>query len=308
MRWVRRYSRLGEHGAVWLALAGAAARWSTGRAGGAGCARPRRSARPTPRSTSIKLAIGRQRPVGRGPAAPDGHAHRPLVPVLALDVVVRRRARVRRAVPGAPLYCAAAAMALSRLYLGVHYPSDVAAGRGARHARSGASADDEGRHRRDAQRRQVLAVQRALAGGRRGGQLPVHDDRAERRRRAGAPTSASTRWRATVGASNIVPDTIEFHDIAGLVAGAHKGEGLGNKFLANIRETDAMLHVVRAHDDANVIHPEGRVDPAARHRDDRDRAALADLEQAERRHARVVRDARSRRPRGGRRGGVAARR
>src|ERR1700754_4669410 len=67
----------------------------------------------------------------------------------------------------------------------------------------------------------------------------------------------------TVGASKVVPDTIAFHDIAGLVAGAHRGEGLGNKFLANIRETDALLHVVRAHNDANVIHPEGRVDPGA---------------------------------------------
>ena len=53
----------------------------------------------------------------------------------------------------------------------------------------------------------------------------------------------------TVGASNLVPDTIDFHDIAGLVAGAHKGEGLGNQFLANIRETDALLHVVRCHGD-----------------------------------------------------------
>ena len=50
-------------------------------------------------------------------------------------------------------------------------------------------------------------------------------------------------------ASKIVPDTIAFHDIAGLVAGAHKGEGLGNQFLANIRETDAIVHVVRAHND-----------------------------------------------------------
>src|SRR3712207_5007448 len=66
---------------------------------------------------------------------------------------------------------------------------------------------------------------------------------------------------ATVRASNVVPDTIEFHDIAGLVAGAHKGEGLGNQFLANIRETDALLHVVRVHEDPNVVHPEGRVDP-----------------------------------------------
>ncbi len=62
-------------------------------------------------------------------------------------------------------------------------------------------------------------------------------------------------------------DTIDFHDIAGLVAGAHKGEGLGNKFLANIRETDAIVHVVRAHHDDSVIHSEGRVDPARRHRD-----------------------------------------
>jgi ribosome-binding ATPase len=96
-----------------------------------------------------------------------------------------------------------------------------------------------------------------------------------------------------VGASNIVWDTIEFHDIAGLVAGAHQGEGLGNKFLANIRETDALLHVVRAHHDDNVIHPEGRVDPAADMETIETELVYADLESAERRHARVVRDARS---------------
>ena len=97
----------------------------------------------------------------------------------------------------------------------------------------------------------------------------------------------------TVGASNVVPDTIEFHDIAGLVAGAHKGEGLGNQFLANIRETDALLHVVRAHHDENVIHPEGRVDPVADIETIETELIYADLEQAERRHARVVRTARS---------------
>jgi ribosome-binding ATPase len=96
----------------------------------------------------------------------------------------------------------------------------------------------------------------------------------------------------TVGASSIVPDTIEFHDIAGLVRGAHEGEGLGNKFLANIRETDALLHVVRAHGDDNVIHPEGRVDPAADIETIDTELIFADLEQAERRHARVVREAR----------------
>jgi len=98
---------------------------------------------------------------------------------------------------------------------------------------------------------------------------------------------------ATVGASPVVPDTIEFHDIAGLVAGAHRGEGLGNQFLANIRETDALLHVVRAHHDEGVVHPEGRVDPAADMETIETELIYADLEQAERRHARLVRDARS---------------
>jgi GTP-binding protein YchF len=110
--------------------------------------------------------------------------------------------------------------------------------------------------------------------------VPVHDERLD----------AVAR---TVGASSIVPDTIEFHDIAGLVAGAHQGEGLGNKFLANIRETDALLHVVRVHEDPNVIHPEGRVDPAADMETIETELVYADLESAERRHARVVRDARS---------------
>ncbi len=97
---------------------------------------------------------------------------------------------------------------------------------------------------------------------------------------------------ATVGASEIVWDTIDFHDIAGLVAGAHKGEGLGNRFLANIRETDAILHVVRAHGDENVIHPEGRVDPLADVETIETELVLADLEQAERRVERVAKQAR----------------
>jgi GTP-binding protein YchF len=97
----------------------------------------------------------------------------------------------------------------------------------------------------------------------------------------------------TVGASDVVPDTIQVHDIAGLVRGAHEGEGLGNQFLANIRETDAILHVVRAHQDPNVIHPEGGVDPARDIDTIETELIFADLEQAERRHARVVRDARS---------------
>ena len=93
---------------------------------------------------------------------------------------------------------------------------------------------------------------------------------------------------ATIGASNIVYDTVDFHDIAGLVRGAHEGEGLGNKFLANIRETDALLHVVRCHGDENVIHPDGQVDPARDMETIETELVFADLEQAERRHARVV--------------------
>jgi len=100
------------------------------------------------------------------------------------------------------------------------------------------------------------------------------------------------RVAETVGASSVVYDTIDFHDIAGLVAGAHKGEGLGNKFLANIRETDAIVHVVRAHGDPNVVHPEGAVDPLRDIDVIETELIMADLEQAERRYERVVRAAR----------------
>jgi hypothetical protein len=96
----------------------------------------------------------------------------------------------------------------------------------------------------------------------------------------------------TVKASKIVWDTIAFHDIAGLVAGAHKGEGLGNQFLSNIRETDALLHVVRAHTDSGIVHSEGSVDPMRDISTIETELIYADLEQAERRHDRVVRQAR----------------
>jgi ribosome-binding ATPase len=108
--------------------------------------------------------------------------------------------------------------------------------------------------------------------------VPVHDERLERVAR-------------TVGASEVVWDTIDFHDIAGLVAGAHKGEGLGNRFLANIRETDAIVHVVRAHADAGVVHPQGRVDPLADIETIETELVLADLEQAQRRLPRVAKQA-----------------
>jgi GTP-binding protein YchF len=110
--------------------------------------------------------------------------------------------------------------------------------------------------------------------------VPVADDRL-------------TRVADLIGASEVVADSIAFHDIAGLVRGAHEGEGLGTQFLANIRETDALVHVVRAHGDAGILHPEGSVDPARDIETIETELVFADLEQAERRLERVVRTARS---------------
>ncbi|MEN0013120.1 MAG: redox-regulated ATPase YchF [Solirubrobacteraceae bacterium] len=93
-------------------------------------------------------------------------------------------------------------------------------------------------------------------------------------------------------ASEEVEDTIAFHDIAGLVRGASKGEGLGNQFLSNIRETDAIMHVVRCHGDDNVIHSEGSVNPARDIETIETELIFADLEQAEKRLERVIRAAR----------------
>lgn len=75
----------------------------------------------------------------------------------------------------------------------------------------------------------------------------------------------------------IIPTSIEFVDIAGLVRGAHKGEGLGNKFLANIREVDAIIHVVRFFDESDVIHVDNAVDPIADVETIHTELALADL-------------------------------
>src|SRR3954463_6935320 len=96
-----------------------------------------------------------------------------------------------------------------------------------------------------------------------------------------------------LGSSHTTYETIAFHDIAGLVRGASKGEGLGNQFLANIRETDAIVHVVRAHRDDQVVHPEGRVDPSADIDTIETELIYSDLEQAERRVERVSRQAKS---------------
>jgi len=92
---------------------------------------------------------------------------------------------------------------------------------------------------------------------------------------------------------NIIPTKIEFVDIAGLVKGASKGEGLGNKFLSNIREVDAIVHVVRCFEDSDVIHVSGKVDPL----DDIEiinlELNLADLSQLQKRRERIKKQVRT---------------
>lgn len=96
---------------------------------------------------------------------------------------------------------------------------------------------------------------------------------------------------AIVKPQKVIPTTMEFVDIAGLVEGASKGEGLGNKFLANIRETDAIGHVVRCFQDDNIVHVAGKIDP----QEDIDiintELALADLESCDRAILRLVKKA-----------------
>jgi GTP-binding protein YchF len=90
----------------------------------------------------------------------------------------------------------------------------------------------------------------------------------------------------------VVPAIVEFVDIAGLVAGASKGEGLGNQFLANIRETDAIAHVVRCFNDENVVHVAGKVDPVSDIETINTELALADLATVEKqlaKHGKVAR-------------------
>jgi ribosome-binding ATPase len=98
---------------------------------------------------------------------------------------------------------------------------------------------------------------------------------------------------ALVKPEKVVPAVVEFVDIAGLVAGASKGEGLGNQFLANIRETDAIAHVVRCFDDENVVHVAGKVDPVSDIETINTELALADLATVERQLARYAKVAKA---------------
>ena len=75
------------------------------------------------------------------------------------------------------------------------------------------------------------------------------------------PDDRLDQLKALVNPQKLIPTTVEIVDIAGLIKGASKGDGLGNQFLANIREVDAILHVIRCFDDDNIIHVDGSVDP-----------------------------------------------
>jgi len=102
------------------------------------------------------------------------------------------------------------------------------------------------------------------------------------------PDSRLDRLAELAGSAQILPAVIEFVDIAGLVAGASKGEGLGNQFLANIRETDAIAHVVRCFEDPNVVHVEGSVDPIRDIETIETELLLKDLETVSKRRERVA--------------------
>ncbi|KRO13918.1 GTP-dependent nucleic acid-binding protein EngD [Lactiplantibacillus xiangfangensis] len=105
------------------------------------------------------------------------------------------------------------------------------------------------------------------------------------------PDKRLDRIQELIPAKKVVPTTFEFTDIAGIVKGASKGEGLGNKFLENIRQVDAIVHVVRAFDDDNITHVTGKVDP----QDDIEtinlELSLADLEAVDKRFTKVQRAA-----------------
>ncbi len=111
--------------------------------------------------------------------------------------------------------------------------------------------------------------------------------------RVAVPDERLEKIAAIAKSAKVVPAQLEFVDIAGLVKGASKGEGLGNQFLANIRETDAIIHVLRCFDDENVTHVEGTVDPVRDADTIETELMLADLESLERQIETISRKAKS---------------
>jgi len=107
------------------------------------------------------------------------------------------------------------------------------------------------------------------------------------------PDSRLEKLEELVGPEKVVPATVEIVDIAGLVKGASKGEGLGNQFLANIRETDAILHVLRCFENDNIVHVDGSVDPIRDKETIDIELQLKDLETVQKRLERVKRTAKT---------------
>jgi hypothetical protein len=107
------------------------------------------------------------------------------------------------------------------------------------------------------------------------------------------PDARLAKLAAIARPQKVIPATVEFVDIAGLVAGASKGEGLGNQFLANIRETDAIAHVVRCFEDPNVVHVAGAIDPVSDIETINTELALADLAAVDKQIAKVEKLARA---------------
>ena len=107
------------------------------------------------------------------------------------------------------------------------------------------------------------------------------------------PDSRLAELAAIVHPERVLPAAVEFVDIAGLVAGASKGEGLGNQFLANIRETDAIAHVVRCFEDGNVVHVAGKIDPISDIETINTELALADLATVDKQMTKQAKAARS---------------
>src|SRR3982075_3555203 len=107
------------------------------------------------------------------------------------------------------------------------------------------------------------------------------------------PDSRLAALAAIVKPERVVPATVEFVDIAGLVAGASKGEGLGNQFLAHIREVDAIAHVVRCFENDDIIHVAGKIDPASDIEVINTELALADLDSVERAYQKALKAAKA---------------
>ena len=110
--------------------------------------------------------------------------------------------------------------------------------------------------------------------------------------RVAVPDTRLDALASLAGSATVIPTQLEFVDIAGLVRGASKGEGLGNQFLANIRETDAIAHVLRCFDDSEITHVDGSVDPLRDAATVETELMLADIESLERRMAALVKKTR----------------